>query len=302
MFDQKQKYCNTYITDRVVLSGDKIEKLSYSVPIMCDFEREHTPVRDSANASEGKRNDSLARARQTVRRVIWENKTPHSKFLTLTSAETCLDVKEFRSWMKNFFRDMKRQGYELRYLYVLERQLERGKKEGNAGTIHAHIVVFNDEKIPLKAIKKAWKHGRTEIHILNELRYQKAQDGYKKGEKVHDVGAYVSKYITKEAALEWGSRCYNCSVGLSRPLEIPLKAIGAPDIGYFHDPEDTFFATEQALEQLTRWTYQNAKIVQYEISGQTVNQIIDYAQGTIQDFTPSVKHDNFTELAVDKND
>lgn len=302
MFDQKQKYCNTYITDRVVLSGDKIEKLSYSVPIMCDFEREHTPVRDSANASEGKRNDSLARARQTVRRVIWENKTPHSKFLTLTSAETCLDVKEFRSWMKNFFRDMKRQGYELRYLYVLERQLERGKKEGNAGTIHAHIVVFNDEKIPLKAIKKAWKHGRTEIHILNELRYQKAQDGYKKGEKVHDVGAYVSKYITKEAALEWGSRCFNCSVGLSRPLEIPLKAIGAPDIGYFHDPDDTFFATEQALEQLTRWSYRNAKIVQIDVSGQTVNQIIDYAQGTIQDFTRGTKNKDFTELVVNNDD
>ncbi len=37
MFEQNQKYCNTYITDKIVISGDKFEKYSYSVPIMCDF-------------------------------------------------------------------------------------------------------------------------------------------------------------------------------------------------------------------------------------------------------------------------
>ncbi len=301
MFEQKQKYCNTYITDRVVLSGEKIEKLSYSVPIMCDFEREHTPKRDSANAENGKREDNLSRARQTVRRIIWQNKTPHTKFLTLTCADICLDKTVFMRRLTTFFQAMKRQGYDLRYLYVLERQIERGKKEGNAGTIHAHIVVFNDEKIPLKVIKKAWKHGRTEIHILNELRYTKAQDGYKRGDKVRDVGAYVSKYITKEAALEWGSRCYNCSVGLDRPLEFSLKAIGAPDIGYLHDPDDVYFTMEKELERLTRWSYRNAKIVQYGISGQTINQIIDYAQGTIQDFTRGINHGEFTELVANDN-
>lgn len=299
---EKTKYCDTYITDKIVISGDKLEKLSYSVPIKCDFEREHTPVRDYENAAEGKREDNLSRARQTVRRIIWQNKTPHTKFLTLTCADICLDKTVFVKRLHAFFKSMARQGYDLRYLYVLERQLERGQKEGNAGTIHAHIVVFNDEKIPLKVLKKAWKHGRTEIHVLNELRYTKAQDGYKRGERVRDVGAYVSKYITKEAALEWGSRCFNCLVGLDRPMEFPLKAIGAPDIGYFHDEDDLWFTFSKEVEKDTTYTYQGSKIVQYDISGSTVNQIIDYKQGNIKRNSNYVQHGDFAELVVDEND
>lgn len=298
MFEQKQKYCNTYVTDKVVISGEKLEKYSYSVPIMCDFEREHTPKRDVANAEKGKRDDNLSRARQTVRRIIWQNKTPHTKFLTLTCADICLDKKVFMRRLTTFFQAMNRQGYDLHYLYVLERQLERGRKEGNAGTIHAHIVVFNDEKIPLKAIKKAWKHGRTEIHILNELRYKKAQDGYKRGEKVNDVGAYVSKYITKEAELEWGARCFNCSVGLDRPLEFSLKAYGAPDFGYMHDPEDVYFTMEKEIERMTNWSYKNAKIVTYDIGGQQIHQIIDYMQGTFKKTCQSIKHSDYTEIVT----
>ena len=60
MFESKQKYCNTYVTDKVVISGERLEKYSYSVPIMCDYEREHTPQRDSANAENGKREDCTA--------------------------------------------------------------------------------------------------------------------------------------------------------------------------------------------------------------------------------------------------
>lgn len=298
MFESKQKYCNTYVTDKVVISGNKLEKYSYSVPIMCDYEREHTPKRDSANAENGKRVDSLSRARQTVRRIIWQNKTPHTKFLTLTCSDICLDKKVFMRRLTTFFQAMSRQGYDLRYLYVLERQLERGRKEGNAGTIHAHIVVFNDEKIPLKVLKKAWKHGRTEIHILNELRYKKTQNGYKRGEKVNDVGAYVSKYITKEAELEWGARCFNCSVGLDRPIEFSLKAYGAPDIGYLHDPEDPYFIMEQEFTKMTKFTWRGSKIVSYDMSGTQIHQIIDYEQGTFRNTQQAIQHSDFTEITT----
>lgn len=297
---QNSKKCNLYITDKIVLSGAKIEKTSYSVPIMCDFEREHTPQRNAANAENGKRDDNLARARQTVRRIIWQNMTPHTKFLTLTCADICLDKKVFCRRLTTFFQSMNRQGYKLKYLYVLERQLERGKKEGNAGTIHAHIVVFNDEKIPLKALKKAWKHGGLDIHILNELRYTKSQDGYKRGERINDVGAYVSKYITKDAALEWGSRCFNCSVGLERPVEFSLKAYGAPDFGYVHDNNDDFFTISKEFEKQTVWNYQNAKIIQYDVVGTTVNQIIDYKQGSLQSYCKGIQHTEFTELITNE--
>lgn len=268
------KYVNTYITDKYIVSGTKVEKLSYSVPIRCDFKREHT-VKRGTKQEEGKREDNLNRARKSVRRIIWANKTPHTKFLTLTCADTCLEKKVFMRRFTSFCQAMKRQGYPLSYLYVLERQKERGEKEGNEGTIHAHLVVFNDEYIPFEIINKCWKWGGTDIHILNELRYDN-------GERVRDVGCYVSKYITKEANLEWGSRCYNCSVGLARAVEIPVKAYGDTDIGLVYDNSIELNELTESIEKETIYTYSNTQLVLYEINGTTIYQMIDYKQGHLK--------------------
>lgn len=100
----------------------------------------------------------------------------------------------------------------------------------------------------------------------------------------------------------WGSRCFNCSVGLDRPMEFPLKAIGAPDIGYFYDEDDLWFTFSKEVEKDTTYTYQGSKIVQYDISGSTVNQIIDYKQGNIKRTSNFVQHGDFAELVVDEND
>lgn len=271
----KVKFVDKYITDRIVISGNKIERLSYSVPIKCDYKRDYEIKRDKEKNSEiGKRSDNLARARQRVRRIIWANVTPHSKFLTLTSAKTILDVKEFRRKLTTFFQSMKRKGFDLRYLYVLERQKERGLKEGNDGCFHAHIIIFNDEYIPFEIINKCWKWGTTDIHMVNGLRE-------KDGERVHDVGAYVCKYLTKEAELEWGSRAFNCSLNLQKPIDYPLKAYGDCDIGYLNDPNDPIFRITDAFMNSSHFYYNDSKIVSYEVNGEMIHQIIDYKQGII---------------------
>ena len=63
-----------------------------------------------------------------------------------------LDVKQFRRDWQTFVQAMRRKGHDLRYLYVIERQKQRGLKEGNEGTIHAHVIVFNDEFIPMESL------------------------------------------------------------------------------------------------------------------------------------------------------
>lgn len=267
------KYVDKYITDRVIISGNKFEKYSYSCPIRCDFERDYEIKRgDGVGAT--KRQDNLYRARKQVRQIIWANLTPHTKFLTLTSAKTLLDVKEFRRKQTTFFQSMKRKGFDLRYLYVLERQKERGAREGNAGTIHSHIVIFNDEYIPFEVINKCWKWGTTDIHMLNGLRYDN-------GERVRDVGAYVCKYLTKEAELEWGSRCFNCSKELQRPIDYTLKSFGDNEVGYFHDPDDLYFKITSAIEKNVKTTFNDSIVVQYESNGSQITQIIDYQQGIV---------------------
>ena len=267
-----QKTCERYILQKAVISGDHVEFYKYSIPIRCEFEKQVSLFPSQEGAGE-KRSDNLARARQTARRLIWCNLTPHTKFLTLTCSDICVDRKKFMRRMQTFFQAMKRNGYELQYLYVLERQLERGIREGNAGTWHAHIVVFNDEKIPLDVLKKCWKHGRSEIKILNGLRV-------KDDEKILDVGAYVCKYITKDTALELGSRSFRCSKGLKRPIEIDLKADGAPDLGYFVDKEDLYNETVADLFSKSEFKYQDTKIVRLNYEKDAF-QIIEYTQAIL---------------------
>lgn len=274
--DLRSRYVNvnTYITKKYVVSGNKVETLKYSVPIRCDFEREYTPEKGTGK-DDGKREDNLNRAKKNVRRIIWANKGPYTKFLTLTCADTCLDKKVFMRRFTTFKQAMKRNGYELKYLYVLERQKERGKKEGNEGSIHAHLVVFNDEIIPLDVLKKCWKWGGTNIHVLNELREEN-------GEKVKDIGCYVSKYITKEAEHEWGSRCFNCSIGLPRSVVIPYKAVGNKEIGLFYSDDIGFNLLCETLDNEITVTYKNTKIFSYNIGAERIYQIIDYEQGYLK--------------------
>ena len=269
-----QTSCNRYILQKAVISGIHVELYKYSMPILCEFEKQTNPKVTKEQETGEKREDNLSRARQTVRRLIWCNITPHTKFLTLTCKDTCTDVKLFQRKMQTFFQAMTRKGFKLRYLYVLERQQKRGAKEGNEGTWHAHVVVFNDEKIPLDVLKSCWKHGRTEIKMLNGLRV-------KDNEKINDVGAYVCKYITKEAALEFGMQCFRCSNGLHRPYEVNLKADGLPGVGYFVDKEDPYNALVDELFKKSKFCYQDSKIIPLKYDTDSY-QIIEYSQAVFK--------------------
>ncbi len=257
---------------RLVISGNKIEFYEYEKPIYIDYEREHE-IKKNKTEDSVKREDNLYRARQSVRRIIWSNIEPHSKFLTLTYAETQLDLKVFQRHFTTFLQNMKRNGFPLRYLYVLERQKKRGKKEGNIGTIHAHVVVFNDEYIPYELITKCWGQGNIDIHMINGLREEN-------GEKVNDVGAYVCKYLTKDSTIEWGSRSYRCSKGLKRPQEYKVYAYGQVDSrgipNYVCDNMELF----DFIKQSTNITYKDSLYFGYRLKDGTqyVNSV-KYSQG-----------------------
>lgn len=266
-----EKIANSYIVEKAVISGQKIEFYKYSLPILCDYKRNpnilNIKIKPDSDDNYERRSDSLARARQNVRRIIWANLTPHTKFLTLTVKDNITDVKVFKRMFTTFLQAMKRQGFDLSYVYVLERQ--------KRGAVHAHLVVFNDEKIPLKVLKKCWHYGRSEIHILNGLKY-------KTNERIRDVGAYVCKYITKEAVIEWGTRSYSCSLGLKRSWDIPIKEYGDFDIGLFECPDDiNRIFIKQVLDQV-KWNYCDNKTIKLDRSTDVpLVQSIDYFQGDL---------------------
>lgn len=254
-----------HLFSKVVISGDIVEVYTYSSAIKVGQERPYDLVRsDETEVKEpaGKREDNLYRAKQTVRRLIWSNWVPYAKFITLTYAETVLDVQKVRRDVRTFVQAMRRRGYDMKFLYVLERQKERGIKEGNEGCWHVHMVLFITDRIPYEILNACWPHGGTDIHKISDVK---------------NLGAYVSKYITKEDAGELGSRVYNCSVGLTRPKVENFYLEGCSDTTYngLH-PKDVVDALDLVYRSTVRHDYRGSDGV-----GHT--QVVSYYQGRWKD-------------------
>jgi hypothetical protein len=189
------------MTAKVITSGDIVEVYEYDDGVLYGYERPATTRRTDTPPEDwqGKEESNLRRARQKLRRTIWSNMKHYSKFLTLTYAENMQDYEQFQKDWHRFTQNLKRHGYELQYLYVLEYQ--------KRGALHAHVVVFNDEIIPIEAIENAWKRGFVKINSIKD---------------VNNLGAYVCKYLTKETIASYGSHSYHVSRGLEKPNEIKI--------------------------------------------------------------------------------
>lgn len=242
---------------KVVRSGETVEYYYYTEPILCGHERKYEIIRRTDDDDGEKRTDNLYRARQTVRRLIWSNQTPYTKFVTLTYADTVLDVKEVLRAIKTFVQRMRRNNYEMSYLYVLEHQTERGRKEGNAGSLHVHMLIFNDKYIDHKTLENRWGHGFVRINALDD---------------VQNVGAYVCKYITKENAAEFGRHVYGVSRGLERPRIERFYAEGLSDTTTGLHPVAVYNAIENSYNSSVTHDYRDKE-------GFAHSQTVFYSQG-----------------------
>ena len=142
----------SHMFSKIVQSGEVVEAYIYSNSIKVGHKREHEVGRrkksDLDDEGLEKRSDSMYRSRREVRRLIWSNQGKYTKFITLTYKETELDVDRVGKHIKSFVKAMRRKGYDMKYLGVLEHQTARGEKEGNEGSWHIHMVLFIEEFIP----------------------------------------------------------------------------------------------------------------------------------------------------------
>lgn len=218
MGGEYNKYLCEGFNKKFIFCGDYCICKEYSLPYLKGVTKHDNIFHSFDNSSNNpKRADNLKRARDNVAQIVYANLTPHTKFLTLTTKETILDVPAFQRKLTTFLQAMKRKGYDLDYLYVYERQTKRGEKEGNIGCLHVHMIVFNDEKIDMSVLKKCWKHGRVELKILDGLR---CENNKVSQELIKNPASYVCKYITKESVAEWNEKVYRCSKGLKKPITI----------------------------------------------------------------------------------
>lgn len=262
---------------KAFISGSRVEHYKYINPIRCGYSRGYSIERHEQ--LNDKRSANLLRAQRSVRQLIWANIGKYTKFLTLTYEKTVLDYETFSYNFLAFRKAMIRKGYKLKYLYVLERQKERGEREGNEGCLHCHLVVFNDEYIPYETIRQCWHYGNIDIHVLKGIRYQ---DNHKCHEKINDLAAYVSKYITKDTVALPGNRCFTCSVGLARPQvyrdECYMWDTGHGREGIDNPETSSFF---ESLEYSTRFKFTVSNTWSYVSSdGIEHSNTLIYRQGS----------------------
>ena len=244
---------------KTVVSGDVVEMYFYRVPIECN--KKSSPKKETVVSTDDragdKRQDNLLRARKNVRQIIWSNQGQYTKFVTLTYSQTVLDVKKVKRDITTFVQSMRRKGYDMKYLYVLENQKQRGQKENNAGCLHVHMLIFIDKFIKLEDLRKSWKHGFVGIEIIDDVK---------------NLGAYVCKYITKENLAEFGKRTFSCSIGLNRPSEERFYTLGFSDSDVDFAPEEVLKAIDIEYHSSLRHDYINS-------FGEVGMQVVEYYQG-----------------------
>ena len=207
---------------KVVTAGNKQQFFNYTKPQFRDYKTIRSSYEKSMDGD--KRDDNLQRARNEMILKIDCNVTPNSKFMTLTFANPVLDRKEAFAKFKQFTKDFKKLfGYPLKYVLVAERQKKRGLKEGNDGSWHFHLVVFNERKLPFKDLKSIWgKYGSIDI---------------KKIDYSHKLGVYMAKYLSKEV-MEINKKGYTSSQGLIHPTIEYLPHNYSPES--FADYQNTY--------------------------------------------------------------
>lgn len=183
---------------RLIRSGNVIELYDYEKPV----------IRDSGGVRRGRANQAFTsketklenrsktanRARAKVRRTI--NANPQlNKFLTLTFAENVTDIDFARTAFGCYIKRLNRKYQGFQYVCVIEFQ-ERG-------AVHFHLLC-NLPYVDVNALARVWGHGFIKLNRIDN---------------VDNVGAYVTKYMTKENMDERliGRRSYSMSRGLNAP-------------------------------------------------------------------------------------
>ena len=158
--------------------------------------RANAPFTSAETKLENQRKKA-ARARKTVQRAVNANPALN-KFLTLTYAENVAELDRARQDFDKFVKRIKTRFSDFKYIVVIEFQ--------KRGAIHFHLLC-NLPYIDVKRLAQIWGFGFIKINRIDN---------------VDNVGAYITKYMTKDNIDPrlTGKKCYSMSRGLNLPEEI----------------------------------------------------------------------------------
>lgn len=182
---------------RLIISGNVLEMYEYEKPICKGFTKKKAGRGNSSHTSqevkEKNRGKTANRARATVRRTA--NANPQlNKFLTLTYSENVTDLTRARKDFDKFVKRVKTRYKDFQYIVVIEFQVR--------GAVHFHLLC-NLPYVDVNEFSKVWGHGFIKVNRIDN---------------VDNVGAYITKYMTKENADKRlvGRKCYSMSKNLKQ--------------------------------------------------------------------------------------
>ena len=196
----KQFFDKRQFNRKVIVSGNVIECYEYERPVISGKSVKRI---GRANAQftaetteEENRKKTAQRAKTKVKRTA--NANPQlNKFLTLTFAENVTDISYAHKELDRFFKRLKYHYKDFQYISVVEFQ--------KRGAVHFHLLC-NLPYVEVDTLAKIWKNGFVKINKIDS---------------VDNVGAYITKYMTKENVDERlkEKKCYTMSKGLNEPKE-----------------------------------------------------------------------------------
>ena len=208
-----------YITAKMIQAGDVIEiyeyENGYSKGYVLSEAEKSNRGRIKGMKSENyhdNRAKVLTRAKNRLRRLINANVGAYgqeftSKFVTLTFGENITDLDTAHYEFKKFLKRLNYAMYgtkkaNLRYSVVVEFQ--------SRGAVHYHVLFYNLPYLKSDRLAEIWGNGFIKINKIDD---------------VDNVGAYVTKYMSKDLGDERlrGRKCYFNSRDLKQPVEITEK-------------------------------------------------------------------------------
>lgn len=196
---------------RVIICGNNIERYEYDKPVMSGYVdtkrgdvKGRKGVADDVGKAENRKKVTTRAKTDLIRKINTNYKKGSSRFITLTFKENITDLKsanyEFTKFIKRFDYYL---GFKSQYTVVVEFQ--------KRGAIHYHAIFYNiAKKLNLIDCMKIWGQGSFNC---------------KRIDRVTNVGAYMVKYMSKNADDErlHGQKMYFNSRGLKKPIDIKLK-------------------------------------------------------------------------------
>lgn len=200
-----------YVNCKVIVSGNIVEITRYQYGYTKGLQGtnktgrkgiEGKTAEEQAKTQIENRSKTLQRARQHIRRLA--NANPQlDKFFTLTFKDNIKDIKtantEFDKFIKRLNYYSTKNGLKkVQYIAVVEFQ--------KRGAVHYHLLC-DLPFISAKTLESIWQNGFIKINKID---------------KVDNIGAYITKYMSKDNhdIRLIGKRCYFTSQGLNEPIEI----------------------------------------------------------------------------------